>query len=143
MALSVEGQILKILWGRGAQAGNWTRTDYATAILAIPEIEEALKLLEKADRQVELDEDQTHPDIYFRTSRLQSTLTQSPTNTVSLAIPKGVAQAYEQAGFQRVKSQGQRRLIMGCANCGTANVWVNEGEVRCLACNPLASGESR
>ncbi len=64
MDLSVEGQILKILWGRGVQAAeNWTRTDYVTAILAIPEIKEGQELREKAKsgKLVELDEDQRTP----------------------------------------------------------------------------------
>ncbi len=101
MSESVEGQVLQIMWGQGRRADGWTRTDYAKAVLSIPDIERGLELveLESARRLVELSEDQTHPVEYWTTTKLHP----EGTNTTNHVIPKGVAQAYEQAGFQRVK----------------------------------------
>ena len=79
-------QGIRDTWEKGDQA---LTSEITRAILAIPQIQEGQELREKADRLVELDEDQSQPLVGYGT------------------ILSGEINAfYREAGFRRVKVKG-------------------------------------
>ncbi|KKL56984.1 hypothetical protein LCGC14_2240010, partial [marine sediment metagenome] len=87
--LAGEPDAVSTLWDREANSIRKKWLGVSAAILAIPEIEEGQELREKADRLVELDEDQSQPLVGYGT------------------ILSGEINAfYREAGFRRVKVKG-------------------------------------